>query len=97
MDADISLIRFDCRKPGATSHADLIATGVRMRVRLANALFPYPAVTAGLLARIDEFLRPDAADPGLAGSSATTVTQPNGCSAPEPAPGGPQLNYRRRR
>ena len=25
----VSLIRFDCREPGATSHADLIATGVR--------------------------------------------------------------------
>ncbi len=25
----VSLIRFDCREPGATTHADLIATGVR--------------------------------------------------------------------
>lgn len=25
----VSLIRFDCREPGAASHADLIATGVR--------------------------------------------------------------------
>ena len=37
-----------------------------MRVRLANALFPYPAVTAELLTRIDEFLTAGAADPGLA-------------------------------
>jgi hypothetical protein len=126
----VSRIRFDCRQPGATTHADLIATGVReialngapldpaavwadgritlaaladrnelrgflqpehadllapyaprylsempglwrtrddhMRVRLASALFPYPAVTAGFLASIDEFLAAGAADPGLA-------------------------------
>jgi aminopeptidase N len=37
-----------------------------MRVRLANALFPYPAVTAEFLTRIDEFLTAGAADPGLA-------------------------------
>jgi aminopeptidase N len=37
-----------------------------MRVRLANALFPYPAVTAAFLTRIDEFLTAGAADPGLA-------------------------------
>ncbi len=37
-----------------------------MRVRLANALFPYPAVTAQFLTRIDEFLNAGAADPGLA-------------------------------
>ena len=37
-----------------------------MRVRLANALFPYPAVTAEFLTRIDEFLNAGAADPGLA-------------------------------
>jgi aminopeptidase N len=37
-----------------------------MRVRLANALFPYPAVTAEFLARIDEFLNAGAAGPGLA-------------------------------
>ena len=37
-----------------------------MRVRLANALFPYPAVTAEFLASIDEFLAAGAADPGLA-------------------------------
>ena len=37
-----------------------------MRVRLANALFPYPAVTAAFLTRIDAFLNAGAADPGLA-------------------------------
>jgi len=37
-----------------------------MRVRLANALFPYPAVTAEFLTRIDEFITAGAADPGLA-------------------------------
>ena len=37
-----------------------------MRVRLAQALFPYPAVTAAFLSRIDEFLDAGAADPGLA-------------------------------
>jgi aminopeptidase N len=37
-----------------------------MRVRLANALFPYPAVTAEFLGRIDEFISAGAADPGLA-------------------------------
>jgi hypothetical protein len=37
-----------------------------MRVRLANELFPYPAVTAAFLTRIDEFLTAGAADPGLA-------------------------------
>ena len=37
-----------------------------MRVRLANALFPYPAVTAEFLSRIDEFITAGAADPGLA-------------------------------
>ena len=37
-----------------------------MRVRLANALFPYPAVTAEFLSRIDEFIAAGAADPGLA-------------------------------
>jgi len=37
-----------------------------MRVRLANALFPYPAVSAEFLARIDEFLNAGTADPGLA-------------------------------
>ena len=37
-----------------------------MRVRLANALFPYPAVTPEFLDRIDGFLTAGAADPGLA-------------------------------
>ncbi len=37
-----------------------------LRVRLANALFPYPAVTAEFLTRIDEFLYTGAAVPGLA-------------------------------
>ena len=37
-----------------------------MRVRLANALFPYPAVTAEFLTRIDQFITAGAADPGLA-------------------------------
>jgi aminopeptidase N len=37
-----------------------------MRVRLANALFPYPAVTAEFLTSIDEFLTAGAPDPGLA-------------------------------
>jgi aminopeptidase N len=37
-----------------------------MRVRLANALFPYPAVTAEFLSRIDEFIAAGAADPGFA-------------------------------
>jgi aminopeptidase N len=37
-----------------------------MRVRLANALFPYPAVTHEFLTRIDRFLGTGAADPGLA-------------------------------
>jgi aminopeptidase N len=37
-----------------------------LRVRLANALFPYPAVTAEFLTRIDEFLDDGPVDPGLA-------------------------------
>jgi aminopeptidase N len=37
-----------------------------MRVRLANALFPYPAVTAEFLTSIDEFLTTGAPDPGIA-------------------------------
>jgi aminopeptidase N len=37
-----------------------------MRVRLASALFPYPAVTAEFLTRMDEFINAGAADPGLA-------------------------------
>ena len=37
-----------------------------MRVRLANALFPYPVVTAAFLTRIDEFLNAGAVGPGLA-------------------------------
>ena len=37
-----------------------------LRVRLAHALFPYPAVTPAFLARLDGFLTADAADPGLA-------------------------------
>jgi aminopeptidase N len=37
-----------------------------MRVRLAHALFPYPAVTPEFLTRIDAFLGAGAADPDLA-------------------------------
>jgi aminopeptidase N len=37
-----------------------------MRVRLANVLFPYPAVTPEFLAQIDGFLAAGGADPGLA-------------------------------
>ena len=37
-----------------------------MRVRLANMLFPYPAVTPEFLTRIDAFLGAGTADPGLA-------------------------------
>jgi hypothetical protein len=37
-----------------------------MRVRLANVLFPYPAVTPEFLTRIEEFLGADGTDPGLA-------------------------------
>jgi aminopeptidase N len=37
-----------------------------MRVRLATALFPYPAVTPEFLTRIDAFLGAGAADPDLA-------------------------------
>jgi aminopeptidase N len=37
-----------------------------MRVRLAHLLFPYPAVTAQFLTRIDEFLEVGAADSDLA-------------------------------
>ncbi|MGH3169016.1 MAG: ERAP1-like C-terminal domain-containing protein, partial [Trebonia sp.] len=37
-----------------------------MRVQLANALFPYPALTPEFLARIDEFLAAAGTDPGLA-------------------------------
>ena len=35
-------------------------------MRLANVLFPYPAVTAEFLASMDEFLAAGAVDPGLA-------------------------------
>jgi aminopeptidase N len=38
----------------------------QMRVRLANVLFPYPAVTPEFLTRIEEFLGADGPDPGLA-------------------------------
>jgi aminopeptidase N len=47
-----------------------------MRMRLANVLFPYPAVTPEFLTRIEEILaatEPTRASPG---SSATTATQP---------------------
>jgi aminopeptidase N len=37
-----------------------------MQVRLANVLFPYPAVTPEFLTRIKEFLGADGTDPGLA-------------------------------
>jgi aminopeptidase N len=36
-----------------------------MRVRLASALFPYPAVSQELLTRIDGFLAAEGTDPGL--------------------------------
>jgi aminopeptidase N len=37
-----------------------------LRVRLANVLFPYPAVSPEFLTRIDAFLAAGGADPGLA-------------------------------
>jgi hypothetical protein len=37
-----------------------------LRVRLAGALFPYPAVTGAFLTRIDDFLNAGTVDPGLA-------------------------------
>jgi aminopeptidase N len=40
--------------------------GGHMRVRLANVLFPYPAVTPEFLTRIDGFLAADGTDPDLA-------------------------------
>jgi aminopeptidase N len=37
-----------------------------MRVRLANVLFPYPAVTPEFLTRLDEFLAAEGTEPDLA-------------------------------
>jgi hypothetical protein len=65
--SSVSLIRFDCREPGSTTHADLWRTRAgHLRVRLATVLFPYPAVTPEFLTQLDGFLAASGTDPGLA-------------------------------